>query len=364
MKGIHFAILLLFISRFAYGQDGNREVLICEGTPVRLKAESLGATSFEWRKDNQLLVGFYGSELVVSEEGNYSACALNGDGCPSDQSVIITVILRKPTAVEDFATGSNDQPIIVDVLKNDIDVCGSFDPNSLQVSAAPTHGAVEASDGKFIYTADATKPEADSFSYSVKDSDGQESDMAMVTLKMTTPGLPVTLISFEAVRDELSTRLSWITSEEKNSESFDVERSANAKNWEKIGAVKAGGNSASQNEYKYMDDQPLEGRNYYRLKMIDLDGTFTYSYIRTVQFPELSWAQLYPNPVNHTLNIKIRNSKVRKIRLIDSMGKVVLAASVSNSLMTVDMRGNLPGIYFAYLEQENGLVAIFKISHY
>jgi hypothetical protein len=97
--------------------------------------------------------------------------------------------------------------------------------------------------------------------------------------------------------------------------------------------------------------------------MIDQDGTFAYSRIRSVNFPEFSWAKLYPNPVNEVLQVVVNNRRVRKIRVIDSYGRVMYEGHVSSALMHVDMKSYVPGTYLIHLEQEDGMVRVFKIVH-
>src|SRR5262249_11305088 len=106
--------------------------------------------------------------------------------------------------------------------------------------------------------------------------------------------LPVTLVSFKALAEGQTTSLSWTTSEETNSDRFDIERSQNGKNWAKIGSVASHKESAVNQYYSFVDAAPLRGDNLYRLKMVDLDETFAYSRIENVNFKGI--ALVYPNP--------------------------------------------------------------------
>ncbi len=105
------------------------------------------------------------------------------------------------------------------------------------------------------------------------------------------------------LKKDSTSLLTWITSTELNSDYFEIERSTDAKSWINLGIVQAAGNSNAKNNYNFVDSIPESGLNYYRLKMVDLDGTFAYSRIKSVNFPEFSWAKLYPNPVNDVLQI-------------------------------------------------------------
>src|SRR5690606_35391380 len=93
--------------------------------------------------------------------------------------------------------------------------------------------------------------------------------------------------------------LSWTSAEEVNSDRFEIERSSNAQDWRIIGTVAAVGDTKTGDDYHFNDSSPLSGKNYYRLKMIDKDATFTYSRIESVVMEITGIAlKLYPNPVN------------------------------------------------------------------
>ena len=362
MKNLILINWLYFLSHLAFGQGGTKEVIICNGTNVRLKASSVGAYGYEWRKDLQVIPGFSGDELLISEEGNYAAVALNAEGCVSNQSVVIILEFRKPVAVNDFFSGKRNSTILVNALQNDQTTCAEFDPATLKLESTPAHGSVTIQNGIFQYVPEVDFDKIDTFRYSVSDKNGQSSNTASVEVNLSTP-LPVTLISFEAVKKESTSLLTWTTTSETNSEKFVIQRSTDAKTWIDIGSLATSGGEFLKRGYDFTDSLPESGVNYYRLKMVDLDASFAFSQIKSVNFPEFSWAKLYPNPVSHILHISIRNSKVRKMRLINLSGQVVYNAAVRLKEIDLDMHGYARGIYFIHLEQENGLVSIFKIMH-
>ncbi|TDE17559.1 T9SS type A sorting domain-containing protein [Dyadobacter psychrotolerans] len=362
MKNIATVMFLLLLSRLAFGQGGTKEVVICNGTNVRLKAASTGANGFEWRKDGQIIPGFSGSELLISEEGNYAAVALNIDGCASDQSVVIILEFRRPLAVNDFYRGQKNVELTINTLDNDQSTCAEFDPNTLNIKSSPNFGNVIIQNGKFLYTPPTGFTAEAKFQYSVKDKNGLESNVATVTLDYTAP-LPVTLTAFNAEKKESVSLLTWTTSEELRSDRFEIQRSTDSKSWASIGNIAARANGAQKQNYDFTDELPESGINYYRLKMIDSDGTLAFSQIRSVHFPEFSWAKLYPNPVSHTLHISIRNKQAKKLRLINLAGQVLYRTNILSKDMDLNMQPYASGVYFVHLEQENGLVSIFKIMH-
>ncbi len=132
--------------------------------------------------------------------------------------------------------------------------------------------------------------------------------------------LPVNLVSFEVRANEGMADLAWQTASESNSRHFEVERSADARQWNKIGQVAAKGERNGLESYSFTDpsvgDQPAAGRLYYRLKMVDLDGTFAYSPIRSLTFRSVAEtaALLYPNPA--TAKVYLQNPDRREITFV------------------------------------------------
>lgn len=84
-------------------------------------------------------------------------------------------------------------------------------------------------------------------------------------------GLPVELSFFNGTNQEKSNLLTWQTVSETNNEGFEIERSNNGENWERIGFVRGNGNSTFINDYQFSDESLQGNAQYYRLKQIDLD---------------------------------------------------------------------------------------------
>lgn len=143
------------------------------------------------------------------------------------------------------------------------------------------------------------------------------------TLASRDTPLPVTLARFNAVKEGSTALLTWSTTEETNSDRFEVERSRDGNDWGYVGAVQSTGESKTLVDYHFVDAHPLAEENLYRLKMIDRDGTFAYSRIRNVQFENLEKGVVYPNPVIDKLFVKDL-AKIVSMRILDVNGKVVL----------------------------------------
>lgn len=118
--------------------------------------------------------------------------------------------------------------------------------------------------------------------------------------------LPVELTYFQArPTDEKWVELTWETASEDNNAYFDIERSADGLNFTSIAQVEGFGTSYVSQTYLSYDERPLPGINYYRLKQVDIDGSFEYSDIKSVTFSKLgSKLSLYPNPSSGIIYFK------------------------------------------------------------
>ena len=123
-------------------------------------------------------------------------------------------------------------------------------------------------------------------------------DFSVWTLGNNANPLPVELVTFTATAEgNRAVRLAWATATEKNSQAFEVERSADGIAFDHIGTVAAAGSSSSARSYGLVDVKlPGAALLYYRLKQLDLDGTFAYSPVRSVALVGHAGLSLYPNP--------------------------------------------------------------------
>ncbi|MFB3056892.1 MAG: T9SS type A sorting domain-containing protein, partial [Ignavibacteriaceae bacterium] len=119
--------------------------------------------------------------------------------------------------------------------------------------------------------------------------------------------LPVELTSFAATVDEAEVTLSWSTATETNNQGFEVQRSTINIEYEKIGYAAGFGTTTDPKAYTYTDTDVFAGTYTYRLKQIDLDGSYEYSPEVSVEVTppiEYSLGQNYPNPFNPSTSIK------------------------------------------------------------
>lgn len=282
----------------------------------------------------------------------------------------VTVMLYRNGAVVGTTTSGTDGYYIFDNL----DARDPFgNPYSYQVSFAnlppnyvfTSQGATAGSNGAGTTTDSDVNPST-GMSRPVTLTYGQNIPDVDAGIHSTAP-LPVTLVRFNAVSENNTALLTWSTSAETNSSVFDIQRSQNAIEWMKIDEVMALGKSNSMHQYQYVDPQPLNGINYYRLKMIDRDGTFALSRVLSVHFESLENVTLFPNPVSDVLKINnTQNLAIQSVEIVDVSGKTVYLNKNQSDLLNaaskgIDIHNLADGIYIVKVTDANGVFKTSKI---
>ncbi len=143
--------------------------------------------------------------------------------------------------------------------------------------------------------------------------------------------LPVELGSFSGYKKGREIQLDWMTYSEEAFSHFEIEKmSEYDRTFVQIGKIEGLGESASELFYSFIDREPsLE--NYYRLKMVDLDGSFEYSKTINIKYEtgnELSSVNVFPNPSqkeNIWVNFEMGNEGQATFIIFDVTGKKVLS---------------------------------------
>ena len=164
-----------------------------------------------------------------------------------------------------------------------------------------------------------------------------------------TGGLPVSLTSFTGYIQANKVLLTWKTASETNNSHFNVEQSADGRNFKVVGKVNGAGNSAVEKTYTFLSAGLVEGKNYYRLAQVDFDGATKYSSIVSLSFAPGLRLRIEPNPVISNLILKATSSIIGKQYYISSSaGKVVQKGSITGETINVASLAN--GMYFLNVE--------------
>jgi hypothetical protein len=138
--------------------------------------------------------------------------------------------------------------------------------------------------------------------------------------KLQTP-LPVELLSYTIyATEDNAVGVKWSTATERDNDYFTVERSADGRTYQEINRVAGASTSNDQHSYSIIDEAPLAGLSYYRLKQTDLDGNYKYLGVRSIELEREPKVVVFPNP--------LKNSKLTI--LVDSFGDRPLEVRMTN----------------------------------
>ena len=170
--------------------------------------------------------------------------------------------------------------------------------------------------------------------------------------------LPVTITDFVGQKQTSSVLLKWFATYETNFKTFEIERSLDANGFYKIGEV-TGQNLAN---YSFTDATlPNTSIVYYRLKMIDIDGTYSYSKTIPVRLNNnFSNALVYPNPTTGPLNIRLTQAIKANTSLVvtDVAGRTVQQQQVNKGVFSISLEvSKLPaGRYFIRINDDQDVI--------
>ncbi|MFN8143654.1 MAG: T9SS type A sorting domain-containing protein [Bacteroidia bacterium] len=175
--------------------------------------------------------------------------------------------------------------------------------------------------------------------------------------------LPIELIYFKAKARSGVVDLTWATASEINNSYFTIERSSDGVNFIPIKQINGAGNSTVKLDYSAVDDQPLDGTSYYRLKQTDYDGQYSYSDIESVKngsknnLPSFEIKMIDPNPFQSSFKVGfILDEKAPvSFTLLSMSGKVMAEESIDtregyNTFEFTDQTGLPSGMYIVVLK--------------
>jgi YHYH protein/Secretion system C-terminal sorting domain len=167
----------------------------------------------------------------------------------------------------------------------------------------------------------------------------------------TGPILPVELLDLSANLVDNKTILKWLTTSEKELKCFEIESSNNGTDFRKIGIVKANGNSTSNTNYLFIDDQLLNDLKYYRLKQIDNNGKYSYSKIVSLHNNnDNNEIGIFPNPVANLLILQAKgiNNSSLDIELFNTNGQLIKKQQFlqGSTICYIETAALVNGIYF------------------
>ena len=174
--------------------------------------------------------------------------------------------------------------------------------------------------------------------------------------------LPIKLTSFNGrLNTDAEANISWSSSLEENSFKYEVQRSADGKNFVTVGTVKAAGTSLESVKYSFNDALPGSGAYYYRLKMIDIDGTAEMSKVVYVNSKKGNGVvtKVFPNPFTSEIQLIGATSSdltPNNIKVFNVTGQMVKYSIVGANAIAIDVTAP-KGLYIVKVKDQT-----FKLS--
>ena len=161
--------------------------------------------------------------------------------------------------------------------------------------------------------------------------------------------LPVTLTDFQAYRKRNAIELKWTVSFSENVSHYEIQRSIDASSWRNLAEVNAI-NSTELSTYTYLDENPLPNSNYYRLKIVDEDGSYTYSTIQTANSLQAYELTVFPNPTTgfFRINLPLDNDVNGIVTVSNMLGQEVYNEDFASNSRLLQKDIELPQLPSGY----------------
>ena len=282
-----------------------------------------------------------------------------GADCPGSgnfpQGAVSVTLFYEVLELDDYNTAGNTAYGISDLNVTHYD--GSPENCTLDDNSGGTYTAISKNNifSQFINSSTAFILRFDAGTFSEFGAHGTTAPLS------PPPPLPLDLLEFTATASSDKTvKLTWRTAQEVNTDFFEIQHATDGLHFTPVGTVPAAGSGARI--YHFLQSDPAYGTNYYRLKMVDTDGNFSYSPVREVTLPgEGRGMLLSPNPAADWLSVTFQSNvqlpDVLLIRVFSSEGRLVMEENLGGQGGKIQFPGNLAsGVYQVNAYAEDGSV--------
>ncbi|MBP6455187.1 MAG: T9SS type A sorting domain-containing protein [Chitinophagaceae bacterium] len=173
--------------------------------------------------------------------------------------------------------------------------------------------------------------------------------------------LPITGLDIKVNHENEYNLIQWSTLTEENVSHFDILRSNDGKEFEKIGSKLAVGNSTTKNYYSFSAIENSKSIVFYKIKAVDIDGKYTESKIIKVSPFSIEDIKIFPNPTVNEINIQLPNQNEYQLSITNSLGKIIHNTTIQ-TFYKFENNTLTPGIYFLKISDiESGISINQKI---
>jgi hypothetical protein len=170
--------------------------------------------------------------------------------------------------------------------------------------------------------------------------------------------LPVEFLDFTARRaPKQRVSLDWKTATESGNSHFIIERSRDGLEYEVLGEVAGAGTTSEEQSYSFLDEEPLAGPNYYRLRQVDFDGTESFSEVRLVKVDLGDGFSIRPFPNPAVNELYLDDFSGGQVVILDQRGRLLLEA-VLNEGQALDVSQLPAGFYFLRSSSREGVQTV------
>ena len=177
--------------------------------------------------------------------------------------------------------------------------------------------------------------------------------------------LPFQLLDFSALQNKKVIDLNWKTASEENILAYKIERSTNGIAWETAGTVSANHSNLPPKQYQFTDQQPIRGKNFYRLASVETTGRTQYSPVLTINFVTqdiLRGVSVFPNPFKDQVTISAdKNEKIKLIEIFAADGRLVKKITASETPIRIYTADLIKGMYMLQVTSSNGQQTLHKM---
>ena len=175
--------------------------------------------------------------------------------------------------------------------------------------------------------------------------------------------LPVTLLYFTAIADGYRVRLNWNVANEEGMLYYDVEKSLTSNGFSHMSTVTS--LQRPQSQYIDYDNNPVTGWNFYRIRMVDKSGNYTYSPVRAVKFNKgLEEVKIFPDPATTILNIQLPTSYTSRVTLqvYSTEGKFISSMKPNVNTIQLNVMPLPAGTYILRIVKDNGDISNYRFE--
>lgn len=178
------------------------------------------------------------------------------------------------------------------------------------------------------------------------------------------PGVPlsVELIYFNALTQNEGILCFWSTASETDNDYFMLEKSENGFDFTPIAMIKGMGTTGSKSDYNYLDPNPNNGINYYKITQVDFNGAEKYYKPVSIRFYKEEKVNIASNPNNTGLFTLTTSKTIENIKITSSVGKTFYIDH-PQQISTIDLSENSLGTYFLTIEFSDGEIETDKLVY-